>query len=119
MVIIDVLAPGDIQLAERYNHYERLRDPRHLRALTFDQLHNAIRDAGLEILHTDLRDMDCAVLPWLALTRTSEEKIQAIVSELEQEIAGQRPASGLFPFYDPDGVLMLRQSWTLVMASKP
>lgn len=119
VVIIDVLAPGDTQLAERYNYYERLRDARHVRALTFDQLHNAICDTGLEILHTDLRDIDCAVLPWLALTRTAADKVQAIVGELEEEIAGQRPASGLFPFHDADGVLMLRQSWALVLACKP
>lgn len=118
VAIIDLLAPGDIQLSERYNHYERLRDQRHIRALTFDQLHNTIRDTGLEILHTDLCDMDSAVVPWLALTRTPADRVQSIVRELEDEIAGRHIASGLFPFYGVDGMLMLRQSWALVLAYK-
>src|SRR5919198_464609 len=58
VAVIDLLSPDDTALAERYNGYERLRDPSHVRALTSEELTGMIQRAGLIIEASDTRDVE-------------------------------------------------------------
>ena len=45
LAIIDLLSPDDAELADRYNRFERMRDPSHTRALTGAELRDLL-EAG-------------------------------------------------------------------------
>lgn len=117
VAVVDLLSPPDPGLAERYNHYECLRDPSHTRALTSDELVSLVRQSGLDVVETDTLGVEVNVDRWLRLTNTPEPVAGQIIRDLEQEVA-QGPATGLFPFAGPDGRLMFRQTWGFLLALK-
>ena len=115
VAIIDLLSPADPHLADLYNHYERLRDPSHTRALTFDELQTVVVSAGLHAIHTDTVGVEVNVGRWLRLTKAPEAVATQITSDLEKDIAdGSR--TGMWPFRNGDCELMFRQRWGLVVA---
>jgi ubiquinone/menaquinone biosynthesis C-methylase UbiE len=118
VAIIDLLSPVDSQLGASYNLYERLRDPSHIRALTFDELRSVVGNEGLDVIHTDAIEVDVNVECWLGLTKTPEAVGMRIVSDLAKDIAGGGP-TGMSPFRSVNGELMFRQNWGLVVAVKP
>ena len=117
VAIIDLLSPTDPDLAKSYNHYERLRDPSHTRALTFIELQSAVAEAGLEVIHTDSIEVEVTVERWLRLTKTPEAVASRIVSDLVNDISGGTP-TGMVPFRNADGELMFHQEWGLVVGLK-
>jgi ubiquinone/menaquinone biosynthesis C-methylase UbiE len=118
VAVVDLMAPTDPHLAASYNRYEHLRDPSHTRALTFDQLQASVRDAGLNVIHTDVLGVEVNVERWLNLTQTPEAVANLIVRDLEREISGQCSNSGFFPFRGTDGALLFKQNWVMVFAIK-
>ena len=117
VAIIDLLSPTDPDLAKSYNHYERLRDPSHTRALTFIELQSAVAEAGLEVMHTDSIEVEVNVEHWLRLTKTPEPVASQIVSDLVNDISGGTPTC-MVPFRNADGELMFHQEWGLVVGLK-
>ncbi len=117
VAIVDLLSPTDPDLAELYNHYERLRDPSHTRALTFIELQSAVAEAGLEVIHTDSIEVEVNFERWLRLTKTPEAVANRIVSDLVNDISGGT-STGMVPFRNADGGLMFHQEWGLVVGLK-
>src|SRR5262249_43374296 len=118
IAVIDLLSPVEPGLADRYNHYERLRDPSHTRALTFGELQSVVTQQGLDVIHTDAIEVEVNVERWLALTKTPKSVGSQIVSQLEEEVAHNKLVTGLFPFIRSDGQLMFKQNWVMVLAIK-
>jgi SAM-dependent methyltransferase len=113
VAVIDLVS-SDPELADRFNDYERRRDPSHTRALTPDELASVFASAGLEILHRTRTEPMLPVDRWLAQASTPTEIGNAIVADLRAELAGG-PATGMRPV-DQDGTLSYTQTWEIVVA---
>ncbi len=66
---IDLVSP-DAGLADRFNDYERRRDPSHTRALTPEELGRVFARNGLDILHRKQTEPTIPVDRWLEQTST-------------------------------------------------
>jgi ubiquinone/menaquinone biosynthesis C-methylase UbiE len=116
VAVIDLVSPDDPAAAATYNHLERLRDPSHLRALTADELHRLMREAGLAIVHTVSRDVEVHLDLWLDLTRAAPEARQSIHKALTQELQGLK-VTGMRP-YMRDQELKFLHAWLIVVGMK-
>jgi ubiquinone/menaquinone biosynthesis C-methylase UbiE len=115
VAMMDLVSP-DPALADRFNDYERRRDPSHTRALTVEELDRAFASSGLEIVHQAQAEPVLPVDRWLAQASTPADVGDAIVADLRAELAGG-PPTGMRPV-DRDGTLSYRQTWEIVVASK-
>ena len=57
VVLIDLAAPDDEQLAQSYNRLEQLRDPSHTRALRQTQLEALLSECGLALSQSLARNI--------------------------------------------------------------
>lgn len=115
VAVIDLVA-SDPKLADRFNDYERRRDPSHTRALTSDELRDVFAAAGLEIVHRTQTEPALPIDPWLEQACTSAEVGDAIVADLRAELAGG-PPTGMRPV-DQDGTLSYTQTWEIVVGRR-
>jgi len=114
--VIDLVFPGEPPAAERYNEWERLRDPSHTRALPEAELVALVEAAGLSASHAERREIEARVEGWLGLTQAPHEAGDRIRTALRREIGGGA-ATGLRPFVR-DGELMFRHTWAIVVGRK-
>ena len=70
LAIIDLLSPDDVELAARYNRFERMRDPSHTRALTGAELRDLLEAIGRPVDNWSVREVDVDLDPWFDLTRS-------------------------------------------------
>jgi hypothetical protein len=118
VVIIDLVSPPEPQLATRYNLYERLRDPSHTVALSSDQLEELVQEAHLVAQRVEKIEVQVNVARWLDLTRPAAGTAERIVADLDAEIKGKFPATGLFPSRDALGELVFQQQWMMIVGKK-
>lgn len=115
VAVIDLVS-SDPELADRYNEYERRRDPSHTRAVTPDELERVFAATGLEIVHRTQTEPALPVDRWLEQASTPADVGDAIVADLRAELAGG-PPTGMRPV-EQDGALSYTQTWEIVVASK-
>jgi SAM-dependent methyltransferase len=115
VAVVDLVS-SDPELSDRYNDYERRRDPSHTRALTPDELERAFASSGLEIRHATQTELTLPVDRWLAQASTPADVGEAIVADLRAELGGG-PPTGMRPVDQDDG-LSYTQTWEIVVAVK-
>jgi SAM-dependent methyltransferase len=115
VAVVDLVSL-DPALADRFNDYERRRDPSHTRALTVEELDRAFASTGLDIVHRTQAEPVLPVDRWLEQASTPGDVGDAIVADLRAELAGGA-RTGMRPV-DEDGTLSYRQTWEIVVASK-
>src|SRR5581483_2200700 len=116
VAIIDITAPDDPAIAERYNALERLRDPTHTIALSQADLARHIADVGLEVISTQSRDVTMNLATWLDFTATDPERRARITSALVGDHQGLSEPTGFRP-EATGATLTFRHRWTLCIAS--
>ena len=116
IAVIDIAAPGDPELANAYNRYERLRETSHTAALRREELESLFRDAGLAVESTETLDVSVDFNRWIALTGADEAARRTIRGDLEAELAGG-PATGMRPVRR-DGALFFRHAYLKVIGRK-
>jgi SAM-dependent methyltransferase len=116
VAVIDMISPDDAAVALTYNHLERLRDPSHVRALTADELQQAMRAAGLKIVRTSPRDVEVHFDRWLDLTRAAPAARETIREALIHELEGLY-TTGMRP-YMRDQELKFLHAWLVVVGVK-
>jgi SAM-dependent methyltransferase len=76
---------------------ERLRDPSHGTLLTEARIIDLLTGAGAEVKRTDRFDFVRPLEPWLRMSHTPDDVAVGIRKELEAELAGDGPATGMRP----------------------
>lgn len=114
--VIDLVSPEEEAAAVRYNHFERLRDPTHVEALSRARLRAQIEEAGLRVVEDAVREVPIRLDAWLDRTRTAGESREQIVEAIGEELAGG-PKTGLRPFAGRDG-LFFTHVWSTIVATR-
>ena len=98
VTVVDIICPEDDALANSYNHYEKLRDPSHTRALKQSEFVVMYRQVGLSINEVKSMDVEVDFSKWLALTRLDTDVANRITEDVIGEIDGGK-STALRPFY--------------------
>ena len=117
VMIIDIVAPEDEDVAKRYNQLERLRDPSHRAALGFSALREMMAEVGFKIAGSKVNphgEMDLA--GWFDLAQTGADERKQVTEALEKEIHNGRE-TGFHPTYR-DGALKIVHTVGTVMGVK-
>lgn len=112
--LVDNVSPDDVEIAAKYNAYEKLRDPSHDRALSVKEWCALIDEAGLQLLSAEVMDQDIGFDAWVARMRCSDD-----VATLLREMLEAKPLQTLLrPRETADGLTFtLREA--IILASKP
>jgi ubiquinone/menaquinone biosynthesis C-methylase UbiE len=110
--IMDIVV-AEPELAEAYNHRERLRDPSHTRALAKEELGAAMEAAGLELTHAAEHDQPMPLERWLAQSNPPQEVADRLHAELEAELEGGAPTG--MRAQRRDGGLHFTQRWVILV----
>ena len=111
--VIDIVAPGDTELAAQYNHMEKLRDPSYTRALSAAELDSMVQESGIRISGKFLRDVPNALEEWLDRAETPAPAREKILRDLQAEL-DEGPATGMRPFLRDDRLMFLH-TWSVVV----
>jgi ubiquinone/menaquinone biosynthesis C-methylase UbiE len=111
--VIDLLSPEDENLAETYNHLERLRDPSHTVALSKTQMGRVLGEVGITVESIEAKDIVVDFENWVQMTGTQPKTVEYIRSELMGDIEGG-PKTGMRPFMENDSLKFL-QIWSIII----
>lgn len=96
LVLADLVADADPEVAARQDHLETLRDPSHASLLSVAGATAVFAGLGLVEVDVELRSTARPLTSWLAQTRTAPAAVAEIEAALDAELAGG-PATGLQP----------------------
>ncbi|GAA1875572.1 hypothetical protein GCM10009836_66110 [Pseudonocardia ailaonensis] len=114
--VVDVFADADPLVAEESNRLERLRDRGHRRTLTFGEIARLVEDSGATIEGVSTRDRPVGLATWLE--RAPSGARLEIGRRIDDELGGG-PLTGLHPFRDDDGSVVLVRHRVTVVAWHP
>jgi ubiquinone/menaquinone biosynthesis C-methylase UbiE len=117
LCIVDLISPEEDHLFERYNYFEKLRDPSHTCALKRSQFLALFQNMNLKNLESDTISVDVNVDKWLSLTCSDKKTADNIIRSLTAEIADPSRKTGMFPFYK-EQELMFKHTWLKIIANK-
>ncbi|MEM7029629.1 MAG: methyltransferase domain-containing protein [Chloroflexota bacterium] len=117
IIVIDVLAPDNANLALRHNRYQRLRDPSHTQSLSRKQLVACFQVQALKIIDDRFDDRTNDLEGWMNLPSFNEATKahirQAVHAELtDGAVTGLQPflEEGVIKFKEPIGLLVGQKS---------
>jgi SAM-dependent methyltransferase len=117
VVVVDILGPDDQATHDRYDHFERLRDPTHTRTQTKLELQRLLMDAGLESHGQPVtRLFPVKLTEWMAFTKTPPAHQQEILAAVQAELAGG-PPTGMRP-YLVDDHLFFKHEYAVAIATR-
>ncbi|MGH3356003.1 MAG: class I SAM-dependent methyltransferase [Nocardioidaceae bacterium] len=117
LVVKDLVASADPEVAARQDRVEQLRDPSHLRMPPRGAVRTWLELRGLVVDSVTEREIDRPVGPWLEQSVTDPDAAALVWEAFETDLAGGRP-TGLRP-HRTDGELWFHQVWEVTVARKP
>ncbi len=117
LVVKDLVASTDPDVAARQDHVERLRDASHVRMPPREAVSGWLRARGLDVRTVAEREIDRPVEQWLQQSVTDPDAASAVRAELEADVAGGQ-TTGLDPHF-VDGQLWFHQRWEVTVAARP
>jgi len=116
IVVIDLLAPEDEEIAKTYNNLERLRDPSHTMALSKTHMAKLFADAGIAIERIETRDVEVDFQRWVRMAGTKVESVEVVKGQLMKDI-NEGSETGMRPFIVNDSLKFL-QVWAIIIGMK-
>jgi ubiquinone/menaquinone biosynthesis C-methylase UbiE len=118
LVVKDLVASTDPEVAVRQDHVERLRDPSHVRMPPRGGVAAWMRDRGLEVTAVAEREIDRPVEAWLEQALTEAGAAAQVREAFAGELAGGEP-TGMRPHLADDGEVWFHQCWEVTVARRP
>lgn len=108
----------DPQLHEKYNFFERLRDPSHTYTLTSEKMQKIFIDSGLLIVRNESRDLSVEFETWFSMGSKADDMTakNTIINALQEELNGGEK-TGMRP-YMKDGKLHFLQLIKIIVGKK-
>lgn len=116
VVVFDLCASEDPELARRQDHVENLRDSSHLRMITESWLTAAFARLGLAVSSSERRQVRHPLDQWLAQARANDETAARIREMLLDELDGG-PPTGMEPSRQGDS-LHFTHTWLSIVGHK-
>jgi SAM-dependent methyltransferase len=116
VVVKDLVASTDPEVAARQDHVERLRDDSHVRMPPRGAVAGWLGSRGLEVQTVAEREIDRPVEQWLQQSVTDPLAASAVRAAFEADLAGEQD-TGLDP-HRVDGLLWFHQRWEVTVARK-
>jgi ubiquinone/menaquinone biosynthesis C-methylase UbiE len=114
VVVMDMVAGDDPEVAAGQDAVERRRDPAHRHLVTGPGLRAALAGAGLTVATVDERAVARPVEPWLAQGCTDEAAAAALRTDLAAEADGRGGPTGVDAHWHGDE-LRFRQHWVVMV----
>ncbi|AII05767.1 class I SAM-dependent methyltransferase [Rhodococcus opacus] len=116
VVVMDLVASADPEIAERQDRMERLRDPSHVRMSPRGMIPQWLQECGLVVDRVADREVDRPVRQWLEQAMTEESAAAQVHEAFEAELGGGAE-TGMRPHRGTDGVsLWFHQLWEISVA---
>jgi ubiquinone/menaquinone biosynthesis C-methylase UbiE len=116
LVVIDMVADEDPEIAARHNELERIADGTHTEILSPSRLIAEVVRAGFSLDRYLSRDVEMVFDRWQKQLSTDAEERRTIRAALEDEIGGA-DQTGLRPFLNLE-VLTFLHTWGIVVAHR-
>lgn len=116
LVVKDLVASTDPDVAARQDRVESLRDPSHLRMPASGAVAGWLAGLGARVERQSHHDLDRPVEPWLRQSETPAPEAAEVRRALEGELAGGEP-TGMRP-HRRDGDLWFHQTWEVTAARR-
>ena len=113
VVIVDITASDDAELAAAHNRLERLRDPSHTTAFAVSGLTNLAERCGLRAVHTSETDAVRDLEEWMELTAAPDPVRQEVRAAFAADLAGGAP-TGMQAFRE-EGRLKFVHHWAVLV----
>jgi SAM-dependent methyltransferase len=117
LVVKDLAASTDPQVAARQDRVEQLRDPSHVRMPPRGAVRGWLQDRGLAVDTVAEHEIDRPVEPWLEQSVTEPEAAALVRAAFAADLDGGE-TTGLRP-HRVDGELWFHQLWEVTVARKP
>jgi SAM-dependent methyltransferase len=114
VVVKDLVASTDAEIARRQDHVERLRDASHVRMPPRGAVAGWLRSRGLDVHAVAEREIDRPVEQWLQQSVTDPDAASAVRAAFEADLDGEQ-TTGLEP-HRVDGRLWFHQRWEVTVA---
>ena len=114
VVVKDLVASTDPEVAARQDRVEHLRDASHVRMPPRGAVAGWLRSRGLEVQTVAEREIDRPVEQWLQQSVTDPDAASAVRGAFEADLAGEQ-STGLDP-HRVEGQLWFRQRWEVTVA---
>jgi SAM-dependent methyltransferase len=116
IVVKDLIASPDPELAGRQDEIERLRDDSHVSMPPPGAVRGWLEQRGCATTRVEERTIDRPLEPWLEQSVTPADRAEAVRSLLRAELDGGAP-TGMRP-HDVDGALWFNQTWETTVARR-
>jgi SAM-dependent methyltransferase len=117
LVVKDLVASTDPDVAARQDHVERLRDPSHVRMPPRRDVARLLTGRGLSVDQVAEREIDRPVEAWMEQAGTEAEAAEQVRAAFERDLAGGE-TTGMRP-HRVDGELWFHQTWEVTVAHRP
>lgn len=116
IVVKDLVAGRDPEVAARADHIERLRDDSHVSMPMDGAVSMWLEQRGATVERVETKVIDRPLEPWLAQSVTADEPADEVRRLLREEIDGGEP-TGMRPHVQ-DGALWFHQTWETTVARR-
>ncbi len=117
VVVKDLVAGADPDLAGRQDEVERLRDDSHVSMPVEGVVRGWLEQRDCQVERSELKTIDRPLEPWLEQSLTPPGPADAVRALLRDEVAGGR-RTGMRPHVE-DGALWFHQTWETTVARRP
>ena len=117
VVVKDLVASADPELAARQDEVERLRDDSHVSMPVEGMVQVWLAGRGCHVERVAQKTIDRPLEPWLEQSVTAQGPADAVRALLGDDVGGGRP-TGMRPHVE-DGVLWFHQTWETTVARRP
>ena len=115
LLVADMLAREGSD-REKAEHYERLRDPSHVRCLDCEEFNSLAEKYDIAVESESITAIEMELDSWLELTGASEDKRKNIISDMKRDTT-EKNITGFSP-YIKNGKIFFDHRWYLLIGRK-
>lgn len=115
LILIDMEA-ADESLRKTEDEIEVLRDPSHVKNLSWEEMLKLYSDNSLVVEKSEITEMPVHLSDWLEPTKTAEAIRNKIIEKMENDISGKEK-TGFNPYETENGICF-NQRWVLTLGKK-
>ncbi|MDH3600473.1 MAG: methyltransferase domain-containing protein [Candidatus Tectomicrobia bacterium] len=116
LLLIDIVSPDDPTPAQRYNHFERLRDATHTTAPASAALDQLVLEASFSVSQKLTREVEMALDDWLNFNHPAPDARTTIEHAVQDELNGG-DATGMRPYIKEERV-KFPHIWRIILGQK-